>query len=138
MVLDLSELELAVELVSAASGIDSEAYIRRSDLKVIVWIEDGESGPLPPNVSDESLFIAVPTKNELEIDRRLAFEFTESHLSDEYEVVQEFFKKKGAYGRFRDLLERNKKLELWYEYQAKAVQEALRSWCKMHNLKTAS
>ena len=136
--LDLNELEMAVELVSAASGIDAEAYIRRSDLKVIVWVDDGESDPLPPNVYDESLFIAVPTKNELELDRRLAFEFTEAYLSGEYEAVRAFFKKKGAYGRFRGLLEKTNKLELWYEYQAKAVHRALRSWCKMHNLKTAS
>jgi hypothetical protein len=48
--------------------------------------------------------------------------------------VATFFRKRGAYGRFKDLLERKGLLEAWYEYEAQAVEQALRTWSAENGL----
>jgi hypothetical protein len=42
--------------------------------------------------------------------------------------VYEIFRRKGAYSRFKDLVERRGKLQQWYEYEENRKKEALRLW----------
>ena len=45
-----------------------------------------------------------------------------------------FFHQRGAYGRFKDLLERKGMLEAWYECEAQAAEQALRAWSAENGL----
>jgi hypothetical protein len=54
---------------------------------------------------DWELCVEIPHKNDLDLGQRLVFEFVETHLSDEYQRVEQIFRRRGAYGRFKDLLE---------------------------------
>jgi hypothetical protein len=55
-------------------------------------------------------------------------------LPESCDTVATFFRHRGAYGRFKDLLERKGMLETWYEYEAQAVEQALRTWSEENGL----
>ena len=73
--------------------------------------------------------MAIPHKNELNLGNNLAFDFTLEYLPTEYEKVRSIFNRKGAYARFKSLLESAGKIEEWYKFEAKRTEDALREWC---------
>ena len=89
---------------------------------------------LPEDIEDGSIYIAVPHKNDLNLGKNLVLNFTDERLPDSYATVDTFFRKRGAYGRFKDLLERKGLLEAWYEYEAQTVEQALRAWSAENGL----
>jgi len=128
---DLTELQGAVEWVSDGVA-DSEAFICRRTGK-IYWIsDDGSLEPeeLPDDVSDPDKYVPVPNKYELDIGVRLVFDFTNNHLPHQYDKVRSIFRRRGAYGRFKSLLEPRDLLEKWYAFSEEKTQGALEEWCK--------
>jgi hypothetical protein len=127
---DLDELLAAHEWVSAgeAAAVDAEAYISRIDGQ-IHWCGEGVDEELPEDIEDGSLYIAVPHKSELGLGRSLALRFAEEHLPRSWEEVDGYFRKRGAYSRFKSLLERVGRLDAWHQYEQAAKEEALREWC---------
>ena len=89
---------------------------------------------LPEDIEDGSIYIAVPHRNDLNLGKNLVLNFTDERLPDSYATVANFFRKRGAYGRFKDLLEHKGLLEAWYEYEAQAVEQALRVWSAENGL----
>ncbi|MDJ0669159.1 MAG: hypothetical protein QNJ61_17895 [Desulfobacterales bacterium] len=72
----------------------------------IYYVSDlGDSNELPEDI-DEEKYIAIPHKNELDLGKALVFEFTTANLPGEIEKVDSIFRRKGAYSRFKDLLEK--------------------------------
>ena len=53
-------------------------------------------------------------------------------MPDDYGTVIGFFRRRGAYGRFKDLLDTRGKMELWYEFESRATDQALAAWCTEH------
>jgi hypothetical protein len=49
-------------------------------------------------------------------------------------MVCDYFRKRGAYARFKALLERTGQLEEWYRFQRAAVEKRLREWCEENGL----
>ena len=124
-----ADLLAAYEWVSASAPMENDAYVSRATGK-IHWassVTDVEE-ELPEDVEDGSIYVAVPHKYDLDLGRALALRFADEHLPDSYEVIAGFFRKRGAYGRFKDLLERRDCLQAWYDYEAHAVECALREW----------
>jgi len=78
--------------------------------------------------------IEIPHKNDLDLGRRLVFEFVEEYLPDDYGRVREFFRHEGAYSHYKDLLDRRGLLEKWYEIEKQREEEALRRWCKENDI----
>jgi hypothetical protein len=48
--------------------------------------------------------------------------------------IQQIFSAKGAYARFKDLMDRKGALDQWYNFEAKAEEEALRMWCALNSI----
>jgi hypothetical protein len=44
------------------------------------------------------------------------------------------FSKRGAYGRFKDLLDYRGQLDAWYEHERRAAERALREWAAENGL----
>jgi hypothetical protein len=84
---------------------------------------------LPDDV-DSDRYIAVPHKNDLDLGKRLVLKFAAEFLADEYDYVRQIFSRRGAYARFKDLLDRHGKLQQWHDYEDRAKKEALREWCQ--------
>ena len=85
---------------------------------------------LPEDIEDGTLYIAVPRKNEFDSGRSLALRFVEEHLPRSRETVHEFFRKRGAFSKFKSLLASSGQLDAWHEYQEAATESALREWCE--------
>jgi hypothetical protein len=84
---------------------------------------------LPENFHESDRYIAVPHKNELDLGRDLVIAFTEQEMPDAVDRVWDFFGRRGAYRRFKDLVEQRGLLATWYDYENHAAEHALREWC---------
>jgi hypothetical protein len=78
--------------------------------------------------------IKIPHKNDLELGHELVFEFVESHLADDYEQVRQMFRKRGAYGRFKNFLDSKGLLQSWYDFENQQEEKSLREWCKLNEI----
>ncbi len=128
------DLLAAYEWVSSSPD-DSEAFVSRVTGSVhwsssAIELDD----ELPEDIEDGSIYVAVPNKHDLNLGKSLALAFAEEQLGDSYQTVANFFRQRGAYGRFKDLLERKGCLEAWYAYEAKATELALRQWAAEEGL----
>jgi|SRR5438105_3832269 len=128
---NFDELFAAYEWVSGgeALAMDCEAYISRS-AGTVHWCGEGVDEELPEDIEDGTLYIAVPHKNEFDLGRSLAFRFVEEHLPRSRETVYEFFRKRGAYSKFKSLLASSGQLDAWHKYEEAATESALREWCE--------
>jgi hypothetical protein len=50
-------------------------------------------------------------------------------LPDEFDRVDAIFSKRGAYSRFKDLLEEKGLLDKWYNFEDERNRNALMQWC---------
>lgn len=133
---DAQELLDAFDFVSAGYPGDNEAYICIETghifcNSIAAGLKDED---FPDDAEDSDRYIAVPHKHEFNLGRHLALAFAEQEIPDDYDVVASFFQRRGAYGRFKDLLYARSKLERWYAYEAEATSAALRQWCEENDL----
>jgi hypothetical protein len=113
---------------SAGYGINSAILCKdtgriyyRSELGTIDEIEDEDLDP--------DQFIRIPHKTDLDLGQSLVFEFVNFHLEDELGLVQQIFRHRGAYRRFKDLLEEKGLLQSWYDFENQEQERAMRQWC---------
>ena len=128
------DLLAAYDWVSSSPN-DSMAFVSRLT-GVVHWssstIELDEE--LPEDIEDGRVYVAVPNKHDLNLGNNLALTFTEDLLADSYQTVANIFRQRGAYGRFKDLLERKGLLQAWYDFEAKKTELALREWAAEEGL----
>lgn len=129
--LKLSDLIDALDWASADGSFETAAHVDRRTGK-IHWEggDDDLAEDLPSDVADESLYASVPHKRDLDLGHSLVSDFVESqapHIRDE---VRDCFSRRGAYRRFKDLLDRRGLLQAWYDYEQKAVEDAIRQWAE--------
>lgn len=128
-----ADLLAAFEWVGASevAGVDGQAYVSKATGAVHCVGEGIDEDP-PENLDDESRYVAVPSRSELDLGRSLALRFVREQLPDSYELAHQHFRARGAYSRFKALLERAGQLDAWYEYEQQAIEEALREWGEEH------
>jgi hypothetical protein len=56
------------------------------------------------------------------------------HLPGDSDEVRRIFSKRGAYSRFKGLLERRKAVDQWYDFKNRATENALRDWCEINSI----
>jgi hypothetical protein len=102
----------------------------------IFYISDfGDSDELPEDIDDDNdKYIEIPHKNELDLGKPLVLEFSAMYLPDNLEKVNSFFYQKGAYSRFKNLLEEKVLLEKWYAFEKAEQENALMEWIKENNI----
>jgi hypothetical protein len=113
-----SEIELAFDFVSSAAPSEHMAYLC-IETGVCHWhteVGDNEEA-LPDDIMDSAKYIEIPHKNDLGLGKRLALKFAAQVLPADYDEVAGIFRRRGAYGRFKNLLERRGRLEAWYEFE---------------------
>ena len=125
----------AYEFVSFGQPMEHEAYICL-ETGEIYWhsahIDDEK--PLPEDIEDTGKYISIPRKNDLDLGKALVLKYADMYLPESYYKVREIFNRSGAYARFEDLLEYRGMLQHWYDYEEKAILEALRRWCNSNNI----
>ena len=124
------ELSDAFAFVGSASPGENNAYICL-DTGRIYWTSELSSldEEVPDDLETSDRYLSVPHKTDLDLGRRLALRFAASELPEWHDEVVAFFRRAGAYARFKELLESKRALEQWYKYEAEATEKALREWC---------
>lgn len=126
----LDLVEDGFEFASMGGYGEAEAYLCRATGHIYYHSEmcdDFEE--LPDDIDDGDKYVALPHKNDLDLGRALVEQFVATHLNDAHDQVRTIFRRRGAYARFKDLLERRGKLQAWYDYEQEATHKALRAWC---------
>ena len=96
----------------------------------VFYISDfGDSDELPDDIDDPK-YIEIPHKNELNLGRPLVLEFTAIHMPEDFDQVELFFQRRGAYAKFKNLLNTKGLLPKWYEFEEQEQVKALSEWCK--------
>lgn len=134
--LDFSEIRNAFEFVSSGSRDENNAYVCKKT-GVIYWTSttlDLEE-EVPKDLETSLDYVEVPHKNELKLGQSLALRFIDQTLPDEYNFVASLFRKRGAYRRFKDMLQYQGLLEKWYAFEEQASDDALLAWCEENEIK---
>jgi hypothetical protein len=92
---------------------------------------------LPDDIDDSEKFLPIPDKRELDLGKPVALDFARQFLPADFDDVRQFFRRRGVYARFKDLLERRGALDQWYDFEAKAEERALRMWCHLHSIEVS-
>ena len=130
------DLREAFDFVSSAAPMEHSAYVSL-DTGAIYWIS--ELNPLEEEVPDDletsTRYVAVPHRTELDLGSRLALRFAAGELPDRYPQIEGFFRRRGAYARFKDLLDAEGFLDKWDAFEAEATERALRKWCAANGIR---
>lgn len=119
--------------VSAAGPLENEAYVSRRT-GIVHWISDAIDEEPPEDLDDGSVYVAVPHQSDFDLGRPLALRFAAERLPDFQDVIAGFFRNRGAYGKLKDFLDRRGRLQEWYDYEAAAIESALREWSRDEGL----
>ncbi|KAB2929533.1 MAG: hypothetical protein F9K25_10610 [Candidatus Contendobacter sp.] len=135
----LDDLLTAFEWVSASGSLEDSALISKETGSIYLRSDDYElEDELPEDLDDPSIYVSVPHKNDLDLGKWLAIRYVDEALSDYASTVREIFRKKGAYAKFKNLLDRKGHLDKWYSYESKAVEKALRAWAEENGIHVVS
>ncbi|HEU0203594.1 MAG TPA: UPF0158 family protein [Burkholderiaceae bacterium] len=132
-----ADLRDAFDFVSAGPPSENSAYIDRRSGKIfcVSSTVDIEQEDVPDDLETSDQFIAVPHKYDLDLGRALALDFVARELPADFATAKGYFRSPGAYGRFKDLLERRGKIEAWYAFEERSIEEALREWCRDNDIR---
>jgi len=134
MTIKLSEIINLYELVNFGSPSGHEGYISKVTGETFFYSEFGDNEKELPDDIDDEKYLMIPHKDELNLGRDLAFDFTIEYLPAEYENVRAIFRHKGAYAKFKSLLESSSKIEDWYKFEETQTNTALRQWAKEQDI----
>jgi hypothetical protein len=135
---DVDDLEIALEFASVGEAYGNQAFV--SVKTGLIFFKSDDLGPqedAPADLETSDEFLCVPNKRELDLGRDLVFAFVEENLPDKWVDVREFFRRRGAYAKFKDMLASCNMLEAWYSFEATRTREALRRWCEDNGLELA-
>lgn len=120
----------AFDFASFGRPFEHSAYISKRTGEIYYVSELGGSDELPDDFEDEpDGYISIPHKNAIDLGRNLVLAFAIEYLPDRLDKVERIFHSRGAYGRFKALLEETGQLDAWYEYENAKKRATLREWC---------
>jgi hypothetical protein len=132
------DLSAAFDFVSFAAPFVHRAFVSL-DTGAVYWVSEAGlvDEDLPDDLDTSDRYLEVPHKNELGLGNNLALRFVEENLPDRYPDVERFFRRRGAYARFKELLAAERCLEKWYATESEATERALREWCDANEIHLA-
>lgn len=138
MVANFKDISDAFDFVSFASMDEHQAFLNR-ETGEIYWHSEltDDLEVLPEDIDDEK-YIQIPHKSELGLGRGVALDFADRYFPNEAEEIVSIFRRKGAYSRFKTLLDKKGLLDQWYEFESRAHERALREWCDDNGIKVHS
>mgnify|MGYP000007604934 CR=1 FL=1 len=134
MKLNFKDILEAFEFVSFGSIYEHQAFLDRATGRIYWHSEYGDDMDELPQDIDGGNYIAIPHKNEFDLGSVLIFDFAYQYLQDDVENIREIFRRKGAYAKYKSLLEKKGMLEFWYEFESRAQEKALKEWCDENSI----
>ena len=136
MAVNFEDLEFAFDFASAGQPLESKVYVNPHTGETYFDSDyyDNEE-ELPEDLEDEKKYILLPHKNDLNLGKPLAINFSYQFLLDDIEEIKSIFHTRGAYSKFKDFLEEKELLDKWYDYECNETEKALREWCAENEIK---
>ncbi len=134
MTTEFKDIVDAFDFVSADSTRATRALLDKETGKTYLkseFLDDDEEWP--DDIDDEK-YIEIPHKNDLNLGKKLVLNFAFEHSPNAVDEIEAIFRRKGAYSKFKTLLERKGIIEKWYEYELQAQERALREWCEFNEI----
>ena len=128
------EIHDAFLFVSSDGYGMNRAVLCLDDGEIYFHSEDGVFDELDEDEFDCDNFIVIPHKNDLDLGQSLVFDFVEQQMPGDSDRVSEIFSNRGAYRRFKDLLDHRGLLQNWYDFESHREEEALREWCRENDV----
>ena len=131
MPVSFTELSDAVDFVSAGHNEENRAYLCKESGKIYChsdFVPDLDE--LPDDIEDGEKYLRIPDQRSLDLGKSLALDFAREFLPDDFDQVRDFFRRKGAHAKFKGLVVQRGVLDRWYDFQVKARERALRTWCE--------
>ncbi|TRO79657.1 UPF0158 family protein [Desulfuromonas acetexigens] len=128
-------LEEAFLFVSAAPHSENSAVINRKTGELFFASEEmTDLDELPEDADENDDYIYIPHQNDLDLGKPVVMDFVRNRCPNLIDRVQAIFRRKGAYGRFRDLLMEKNLLDDWYTFEQQRIREALLQWCEENKI----
>jgi hypothetical protein len=139
MPVSLKDIREAFEFVCAAGGGgEHQAFLCKQSGKLYCHSDlCDDLDILPDDIDDSEKFLQIPDKRELDLGKPLALDFARRFLPGDFDNVRQFFSGRGAYARFKNLLDRRGVLDQWYDFDAEAEERALRKWCDLNSIEVS-
>lgn len=135
----LDDLITAFEWVSVSGLLENSAYISKETGTIYLRSDDYEfEDELPEDLNDPSRYISVPHKNDLDLGKWLVIRYVDEALPSHASAVREIFRKKGAYAKFKILLDRQGHLTKWYSYESEKIEQKMRAWAEENGIHVIS
>jgi len=128
------DIEYLFNYVGMGRRFEHSAYLNRRTGEGYAVSDPGDSDELPDDFDESDEYLKIPHWNDLDLGERLVFEYIERRLPSARDLVHDFFRRSGAYGRFRALLAKNDLLEDWNEFQMRRSRVAMLEWCAENNI----
>lgn len=133
-----SDLLNAFEFVSMGGLDEHQAFLCKETGEIFYKSEVADVDELPDDVEDDTKYVTIPDKRELDLGKPLVLDFAREFLSEDFDEVRYIFSKKGAYAKFKSLLARRGAVDRWYAFEEQALERALREWCDLHSIELAN
>lgn len=128
-------LEEAFLFVSAAPHSENNAVINRKTGELFFASEEMiDLDELPEDADENDDYIYIPHQNDLDLGKPVVMDFVRNRCPSLIDRVQAIFRRKGAYGRFKDLLVEKNLLDDWYAFEQQRTREALLQWCEENEI----
>ncbi len=123
-------IEEAFHFVSSGPPFERTAVLNRVTGEAFYASDMAGYDEIPEDAEGSDDYLWIPHKNDLNLGKPLVMDFILSSSPDLYDDVLGIFRRKGAYGRFKGLLERKGLLQEWYAFEEEKTREALIRWCE--------
>jgi hypothetical protein len=138
MPVSLNDLRDAFEFVCAGGGGEHQAFLCKQSGKLYCHSElYDDLDILPDDIDDSEKFLPIPDKRELDLGKPLALDFARQFLPGDFDDVRQIFSRRGAYAKFKNLLDRRGMLDQWYAFEAEAEESALKMWCEFNSIEVS-
>ena len=92
-------------------------------------MEEDEDGPDPFEDS-----VNFPDRHDLSLGWELCVDFATEHFPAKADEVRGYFRRKGGYRRFNDLVYRQNLQKVWMAFETDRIRAALLKWCRDHDI----
>jgi hypothetical protein len=129
------DLSAAFDFVSSAAPMEHQAYIS-IDTGTVYWLSEANllEEEIPDDLETSDRYIPIPHKNDLDLGSDLARRFAAEQLPNLAKRVDQFFRHRGAYASFKELLASEGCLDKWFAFEAESTERALKNWCTENDI----
>jgi hypothetical protein len=131
----LFDLEIAFNFLNSAPYGQNSAYLDKETGEVYLESGLGDSDEIPDDINNSERYIPVPHKNDLDLGVSLIREFVSEQIPDQAADVEDCFRRKGGYSRYKEILARCGILETWHKFEQQRSEAALRDWCVKNSIR---